>query len=67
MKLRRYAMSIQRPLFLEDGCKYIVEHRGKVGDVWRMNNKWYTQNYAVLPDSKVRVLERIGTPKEIFN
>lgn len=60
-------MSIQKPLFLEDNCKYIVEYRGRTGDVWRMNDKWYTQNYAVLPDNEVEIVERIGTPEEIFD
>lgn len=59
-------MSIQKPLFLENNCKYIVEYRGKSGDVWRMCDKWLTQNYAILPDEKVIVIKRVGTPMEIF-
>jgi hypothetical protein len=54
----------QPPLFLEDKCKYIVKHNGNINTAWHSFGVFTFNNYR--QEKNCDVLERIGTPKEVF-
>jgi len=60
-------LTMQPPLFIEEGAKYTVKYRGHIVDVWRVGNQWMTDSYHVCDESKLEVMQRLGTPSEIFN
>lgn len=60
-------LMFQIPLIIEDFTRYLVRYRGKIHPCWRMRKDvWIFDNYQQVDDDKVEVLERIGTPEEIF-
>lgn len=57
---------IQQPLFLENNTRYKIKYRGDIFDCWRLNDKFITDSYSELDDSKVTVIERLGIDSEVF-
>lgn len=55
------------PLFTEDYTKYLIKHKGRIAECWLMSGEFHTQNYGVIPFAEAEIIERIGTPEEIFN
>lgn len=48
----------------EDKTKYFVKCEGYIGEAWFMNGKFIFNNYYYT--DKAVIIERIGTPKEVF-
>jgi len=59
---------IQPDLFiiLEDRTKYLIEYKKKIGEAWYMGGLFTFNSYHQAEPNQVKVIARIGTPREIF-
>jgi len=51
---------------LEERTKYLIEYKGKIGGSWYMGGLFNFDSYHQANPDQVRVISRIGTPKEVF-